>query len=126
MNKDVAMKWVQALRSGKYQQGKARLRDGLGQYCCLGVLAEIQGFFDKGLCDPAAPALSSKARDLVGLSYGLGDLGHFADKPERIAWPDSIQNTAARTQPSLAHLNDYGGCSFEQIADFIELNYEVL
>lgn len=38
--------WCAALRSGKYKQGTGQLKeviDGVPQYCCLGVLAEIDG-----------------------------------------------------------------------------------
>lgn len=39
-NIDVLKKWVIALRSGQYKQGRSFLcRDN--QYCCLGVLCEI-------------------------------------------------------------------------------------
>ncbi len=38
-------KWVDALRSGQYKQGKGCLRED-GRYCCLGVLAEIEGLLD--------------------------------------------------------------------------------
>lgn len=34
-------KWVEALRSGEYAQGKNVLRDGNNRYCCLGVACEI-------------------------------------------------------------------------------------
>ncbi len=38
-------KWMQALRSGKYTQGKGRLKrtkkDGTHTYCCLGVLRDL-------------------------------------------------------------------------------------
>jgi hypothetical protein len=40
MNKKVKTKWLEALRSGKYKQGKARLKRE-GKYCCLGVLCDI-------------------------------------------------------------------------------------
>ncbi len=42
MNKELAMKWCAALRSGKYKQGKKKLKHA-GRYCCLGVLSEIEG-----------------------------------------------------------------------------------
>lgn len=32
--------WVKALRSGKYRQGKGRLRKG-NLFCCLGVLCDL-------------------------------------------------------------------------------------
>lgn len=40
MKKEIADKWVAALRSGKYVQGTESLRDN-GKHCCLGVLAEL-------------------------------------------------------------------------------------
>jgi hypothetical protein len=50
MRKDVAEKWVAALRSGKYEQGTTALctliphfesEETDEQYCCLGVLCEV-------------------------------------------------------------------------------------
>lgn len=38
-NKD-RVKWIEALRSGKYKQGKGQLKQD-DRYCCLGVLQEI-------------------------------------------------------------------------------------
>lgn len=43
MKKDVAMKWADALESGKYKQGKGVLKTSYGQYCRLGVLCDISG-----------------------------------------------------------------------------------
>ena len=40
MNKEVKKKWVDALRSGEYAQGRSSLRDH-DEYCCLGVLCEL-------------------------------------------------------------------------------------
>jgi hypothetical protein len=34
-------KWVEALRSGKYKQGRGGLRDTRFHYCCLGVLCDV-------------------------------------------------------------------------------------
>ncbi len=44
MNKELAKKWVAALRSGEYKQGTGCLKNLDGTYCCLGVLAEVAGF----------------------------------------------------------------------------------
>lgn len=46
MNPEVKALWIEALRSGKYQQGQGALRrisDGGGpdQFCCLGVLCDL-------------------------------------------------------------------------------------
>jgi hypothetical protein len=46
MTDELAAKWVAALRSGNFEQGKGLLCYLQGQYlkyCCLGVLAEICG-----------------------------------------------------------------------------------
>lgn len=40
MKKSIATRWVKALRSGKYTQGKTALKDG-DDFCCLGVLCDI-------------------------------------------------------------------------------------
>ena len=40
MNTEVKQKWIDALRSGKYEQGSEKLR-GANGYCCLGVLCDI-------------------------------------------------------------------------------------
>ena len=34
-------KWLEALRSGRYRQGKWALRNSDETYCCLGVLCDI-------------------------------------------------------------------------------------
>jgi hypothetical protein len=40
MNPQIKQKWVDALRSGKYQQTQNRLHDENG-FCCLGVLCDL-------------------------------------------------------------------------------------
>ena len=43
MNKELKEKWLTALRSGKYNQGRGRLYSiADNSYCCLGVLCKIQ------------------------------------------------------------------------------------
>jgi hypothetical protein len=40
MDADLKAKWVEALRSGEYEQGSLYLRKE-GKHCCLGVLCEL-------------------------------------------------------------------------------------
>jgi uncharacterized protein YeaC (DUF1315 family) len=40
MNPEIKQKWVDALLSGKYDQGSEKLRSRQG-YCCLGVLCDL-------------------------------------------------------------------------------------
>lgn len=42
MKAKLKAKWVEALRSGKYEQGKYYLSKG-GKFCCLGVLCDVRG-----------------------------------------------------------------------------------
>jgi len=42
MNLQIKQKWVDALRSGEYQQTQERLHDENG-FCCLGVLCDLYG-----------------------------------------------------------------------------------
>lgn len=53
MNKAIKKKWLKALRSGEYEQGRERLcsiaEDGTHRFCCLGVLVnEVEGFAEYG------------------------------------------------------------------------------
>ena len=41
MDREIRDKWIAALRSGKYQQGRCTLRDKQNKFCCLGVLCDI-------------------------------------------------------------------------------------
>lgn len=46
MVKSIKERWIEALRSGKYVQGEGMLKtsdEPDAQFCCLGVLADIQG-----------------------------------------------------------------------------------
>ena len=40
MKKELIEQWIAALRSGEYQQGRERLKDG-DNFCCLGVACDI-------------------------------------------------------------------------------------
>lgn len=40
MNPEIKAKWIAALRSGKYRQGKGVLRRA-DEFCCLGVLCDV-------------------------------------------------------------------------------------
>ena len=40
MKTEIAKKWVTALRSGEYNQGYTRVRNG-DSFCCLGVLCDL-------------------------------------------------------------------------------------
>jgi hypothetical protein len=93
--------WVAALRSGEYRQGAGRLKatvQGEGQYCCLGVLAD----------------LAVKAKVIKTFK------GHAAFPSKKvIKWAGLNSVDGSYADRSLANEND-GGNSFKQIARIIE------
>lgn len=44
MKPEVKKLWVDALRSGNYEQGQGFLRTTDNKYCCLGVLCDVSSF----------------------------------------------------------------------------------
>lgn len=107
MKQSIAKRWVKALRSGKYKQGRGKLRrveDEVTKHCCLGVLCELRGVRFDG------------ARG--GLNREELKWGGFESKASLITAPDVLWG-----QPqTLAELND-AGWSFERIATYIEKNW---
>ncbi len=95
VNAELKAKWVEALRSGKYRQGREQLRDH-DTYCCLGVLADVRGY-----------KWPERDVDVPGNNDYC---------PEQVA--DALSETEAT---ELALMNDEGQ-SFAEIADYIEQN----
>lgn len=101
MNEDLKKKWVAALRSRRYKQGRKFLRSKSNEFCCLGVLADVCGtgwtfsenFDSYKTCDGDIFLFNNNVLNKIGLT----------DK----------------NQVQLAGMND-GNYSFAQIADFIE------
>lgn len=109
MKKSHAMKWINALRSGKYKQTKNYLRNSQG-YCCLGVANEI--FPELDLAKDGDVSLDNFAR--LGLACSSGFLCKKDDAPT------ALQNSAWDVH--LATLND-DGYTFDEIADVIQIEY---
>lgn len=65
MNKAIKQKWVKALRSGRYTQGRGRLErivDGERHNCCLGVLCRVLRFPFSGCHGRLDDAIAARAR----------------------------------------------------------------
>lgn len=127
MKKSVAKAWVAALRSGKYRQGKKRLRVAgetrkQDSFCCLGVLCDVyrtetgKGRWRLGAFEAEADAGSAMVTpDTVMAWAGLGSCN-----PEVLSQDPSTHGTA------LAEFNDRHGKTFAEIADLIEAHWETL
>jgi hypothetical protein len=54
VDKKMRSKWLRALRSGKYKQGRNALLNKQDGYCCLGVLASVCGVPKQRLLEHSA------------------------------------------------------------------------
>ena len=106
MTPEFKSKWVAALRSGKYQQGRDVLRKG-DKFCCLGVACD--------LIDPDAWERDNGYSPSPPL-HGTGD---------EMAWQGLNTETwdlpfiGISDAKALSAMNDRQS-SFEEIADYIE------
>lgn len=110
MNNTVKQSWLEALRSGHYKQGCARLHYD-SQFCCLGVLVDLY-LQEKGLeWGPGDEA-----------AYGLSFCGEYAVLPHIVQeWAGlSDENPMVEGMPLAIHNDE--GASFEEIATIIENN----
>lgn len=105
MDKALKKKWVSALRSGKYKQGKDRLRQtnthGETVFCCLGVLCEIQDNVVWSSQDHHYRKIQTYP-SIIGV--------------DKVSVPGGPPMSHARV---IAERND-AGVSFQEIADSIE------
>jgi len=141
MKKDIAKKWIKALRSGKYKQGENYLKrfnsKGQPRHCCLGVLCEL--YNDTMKKNHKKTISVEECNDEPTLDHGYV---RFANKdgslPNIVRKWAGIKNemgTFSYTEKDaygtfkgtdcLADLNDTGK-KFSAIADIIEKNVENL
>ena len=113
MKADVKRRWVKALRSGKYKQGRQYLRqtlNGQDKFCCLGAVTDICGKrWNKG----RTKLLEAGVQQVFCFRGNAGTLdGRFRAE---IGLTDS-------EEAILATKNDSGRWSFKRIATWIEKN----
>ncbi len=120
-NTENITKWVEALRSGDFEQGKGALRDASGKYCCLGVACEISPVVELREHEyHAIPNYVSKTDDRdysqATLPAAVREwLGVEASNPH-VTDDHGIEH-------ALATWNDVEEADFDKIADLIELKY---
>jgi|SRR5690606_2418711 len=118
MDASVKKLWIQALRSGKYTQGrdflKKRDSDNNAQYCCLGVLCELA--LAVGVVE------STNWYEFDNTTCYYKDSEGYSDSH----WPTpKVRNWAGLTLTQITELgsmNDSRRMTFEQIAEYIEEN----
>jgi hypothetical protein len=121
MDTEMKTKWVAALRSGDYQQGKSRLRkvelDGSESYCCLGVLCDI--------VDSSNWTLAPTRGD-GDVFYRWGSSSSSL-LPTELATRFELERYESKLMlmndnPVLSIYGERGTCTFADIADHIEKN----
>ena len=105
MNAKLKQKWIKALRSGEYVQGKKTMvrqtKDGHDEFCCLGVLADLMG------------------AEFDGPASWCGPLRRFTIDGKQFAKDSWLPEVCFSGQSVLASMND-DGASFDEIADWIQ------
>jgi len=119
MNEAAMKLWVKGLRSGLYTQGKQVLLTLEGDFCCLGVACHMLGEVPEMVqfCyafEGATELIPDSIRHELGL---LSPRGQRRDHMPIVIGETRYSN--------LAGAND-AGCTFAQIADYIEANWEAL
>lgn len=124
MNKEIKARWIEALRSGNYEQGKYYLRRG-DSYCCLGVL-----------CDIVKDEVNYNwmpVQDSMGTLYKFDEADEILPKvvadyadlqlSPKIEIPSSLANFVQTNTMEIAVLNDSEDYSFDELADLIEKHF---
>ncbi len=121
MKKEIADKWVKALRSGEYKQCEGALRNYNASYYCLGVLCEISSldkWIESEIFDDECGENTENENDFY--------LGKDELLPREVMrWSDMKSNNGIFKGDDLASLND-SGITFNEIADIIEEHWEEL
>lgn len=107
MNPEIKQKWTEALRSGKYRQGRMCLRSD-DRFCCLGVL-----------CDIISPEWETIYKGTANERnvFKYGDSNYVSSLPAELQKKINIQNSEL---DQLINMNDLTGLNFEQIANWID------
>lgn len=130
--REFAEKWIKALKSGEYKQGRHTLYDNVDDekvYCCLGVACLVGGATEEDLLDyygdPSekieeeyqqniTPEELWDESDLAFLCYNMND-GLTFNSTSYMKRKELIQQYIGdRTEPF----------TFEEIADWLEKNVE--
>lgn len=125
MKKDVMIKWVAALRSGEYKQGKTYLNRN-NEYCCLGVLCEILEVPKrKDDYENGAEVSRYGGTDEHGGTSGLPESAKLLAGIKGSLGSYKKDDSSSVSYHALSSDND-NGTSFADIADIIEANWEKL
>jgi hypothetical protein len=129
MNSEVKAKWVAALRSGEYQQGRGELRSISNCFCCLGVLCDL---YDKDRKQKKKKSIKITNPKYDGnknfACFKYGNQTDFLPAAVRV-WAGMSSNKGWLNGIHLSGLNDGDydkHYTFKDIAKIIKKNIEIL
>lgn len=110
--------WVDALRSGKFEQGQGRLKSHSNQFCCLGVLCEVHRKVTKkkGWDVDSDNTYNHERYDLPEV-VAKWAFENPDDARDENGYDPRLSKNSLATQA-----NDDKNMSFKQIANLIEKN----
>jgi hypothetical protein len=115
MNRENALKWIEALRSGEFRQARHKLLvhnydTNEDSNCCLGVAARLMSIdVPRGTEENNLASIYRDVAEWLGLE--------IANKPRD---PDDHDSAPFNACQVYTRMNDVDGKSFEEIADFVE------
>lgn len=113
MNQEIKQKWLAALRSGEYKQGRGCLKRD-NRYCCLGVLCDLYAK-EKGLEWEGSTIIPSESSYYLPRTVSIwAGIENGVDN-----WNGNPVVEYRKSEKSLAALND-DKLDFNKIADVIE------
>lgn len=117
MNQQIKQQWIEALRSGEYQQTEEQLRDHFG-YCCLGVLCDLYCKANEGSCwgdggDLFRLRTNMEEYEFVRLPMSVSEWAGLSGSDNPIV-------EYGEEKVAISDLNDRERLSFNQIAAIIE------
>lgn len=118
MKAELKQKWIEALRSGQYRQGKGVLRDSADRFCCLGVLCDVVNKSGWGAAYDVDTSIAGNDVEISAHPYNDGEDINAVSLP--CSFRERIGLHVADTSALIA-MND-SGQDFETIAKHIEAN----
>jgi hypothetical protein len=128
INTELLERWITALRSGAYEQGRMSLRERSGErYCCLGVLCDVynpelwQWHHNYGWVYHEDEGVRSDGVVSEGMTNTL--------PPRYIRDELGLQNNVVYEGEHLilshvlTQMNDFESRDFNEIADYLEWSY---
>ena len=103
-------RWVTALESGEYKQGRDRLRDG-DDFCCLGVACDLSGLGEWTLN--------------LNLTHMFADGRQQAERDYLLLSVRAWLSITREEEAALADMND-DGKTFAEIAKWIRENADTV